>query len=62
MSEHPINSNEWSKCYPEPRDRAPLSLISVTQLTEWMNSGKQAGKDYLVVDVRRTDCTVSLSS
>lgn len=66
MSDHPINSNEWSKCYPEPKNRSadvgsvPLSMISVTELAEWMDTGKEAGKDYLVVDVRRTDCTVSV--
>lgn len=58
---HPINSSDWPKVYPVPRDRSlsPLKSITPSELADLMRNPKQkAGKDFLVVDVRRADCEV----
>lgn len=58
---HPINKSDWFDAYPPPRDRSssyPLSVISVHELADRLDRGQKPGRDLLVVDVRRTDCTV----
>jgi arsenical-resistance protein 2 len=48
----------WHKAYPEPSTKSPEQL-SRDELLGWIHHGKQAGKDFLVVDVRKLDHTVS---
>ncbi|KAF4767228.1 hypothetical protein N7455_006852 [Penicillium solitum] len=43
----------WHAAYPAPRGAAPS--ISREELLQWIREGKQAGKDFLLVDLRRTD-------
>ncbi|CRL19553.1 Rhodanese-like [Penicillium camemberti] len=43
----------WHAAYPAPRGAA--SSISREELLQWIREGKQAGKDFLLVDLRRTD-------
>ncbi|SPO22141.1 uncharacterized protein UTRI_02147_B [Ustilago trichophora] len=51
--DHPINRAEWQKVYGEPTTKP--GSISVDELTAWY-AGKTPGKDFIVVDVRRSDC------
>lgn len=55
--EHPINKAEWQKVYGEPTTKP--GSISVDELTGWY-ADKTPGKDFVVVDVRRSDCDVSV--
>ncbi|OQE05298.1 hypothetical protein PENVUL_c025G00080 [Penicillium vulpinum] len=43
----------WHAAYPPPRGAAPS--ISREELLQWIQEGKQAGKDFVLVDLRRTD-------
>lgn len=43
----------WHAAYPAPRTVA--SSISRLDLFGWMKEGKKAGKDYILIDLRRTD-------
>ncbi|KGO36852.1 hypothetical protein PEX1_051950 [Penicillium expansum] len=43
----------WHAAYPAPRGVA--TSISREELLQWIREGKQAGKDFLLVDLRRTD-------
>ncbi|KAJ5827191.1 hypothetical protein N7447_003954 [Penicillium robsamsonii] len=43
----------WHAAYPAPRSAAPS--ISREELLQWIKDGKQAGKDFILVDLRRTD-------
>ncbi|KAJ5486052.1 hypothetical protein N7530_000352 [Penicillium desertorum] len=43
----------WHAAYPAPRGAAPS--ISREELVQWIRDGKQAGKDFILVDLRRTD-------
>ncbi|KAJ5516888.1 hypothetical protein N7527_008448 [Penicillium freii] len=43
----------WHAAYPAPRGAAPS--ISREELLQWIQEGKQGGKDFLLVDLRRTD-------
>ncbi|CAG8887035.1 unnamed protein product [Penicillium egyptiacum] len=43
----------WHAAYPAPRGAA--SSISREELLQWIRDGKQAGKDFVLVDLRRTD-------
>lgn len=54
--QHPINQNDWWKVYGEPTTQP--GTISVDELTAWY-AEKTPGKDFVIVDVRRTDCDVS---
>lgn len=56
QEEHPINKSDWSKVYGEPITKP--GSISVDELTAWY-ADKTPGKDFVVVDVRRSDCDVS---
>jgi len=51
----PVN---WKEKYPAPSTMTPPT-ITREELLRWINEGKQAGKDFLVVDLRRNDRTVS---
>ena len=57
---HPIQASDWHKAYPAPSDRSskPLLQLDPTELQE-RTKGQTAGKDYVIVDVRRADCEVS---
>lgn len=54
--EHPINRSDWQKVYGEPTTKP--GSIHVDELTAWY-ADKTPGKDFVVVDVRRSDCEVS---
>ncbi|KAG0155256.1 Rhodanese-like [Penicillium digitatum] len=43
----------WHAAYPSPRGAAPS--ISREELLQWIQEGRQAGKDFILVDLRRTD-------
>ncbi|KAJ5135727.1 uncharacterized protein N7515_005005 [Penicillium bovifimosum] len=43
----------WHAAFPAPKSVAPS--ISREELLQWIRDGKQAGKDYVLVDLRRTD-------
>ncbi|KAJ5561902.1 hypothetical protein N7535_003635 [Penicillium sp. DV-2018c] len=43
----------WHAAFPAPKREAPS--ISREELLQWIRDGKQAGKDYVLVDLRRTD-------
>ncbi|ODM14271.1 hypothetical protein SI65_10326 [Aspergillus cristatus] len=46
----------WKEKYPAPSTMTPPT-ITREQVLGWINEGKQAGKDFLVVDLRRNDHT-----
>ncbi|KAI8675697.1 Rhodanese domain-containing protein [Fusarium keratoplasticum] len=52
---HPTNV-PWYDAYPKPSTLTP-PVISRAELLEWIKQGKEAGNDYLVVDLRRDDHT-----
>ena len=49
----------WYAAYPAPKS-VPGS-ISALEFFHWLQDGKKAGKDFILVDFRRTDCEVSSS-
>lgn len=51
------NTTPWYEAYPEPSTKSPPT-ISRQELLKWINEGKLAGKDYIVVDVRGKDHVV----
>ena len=51
------NSKPWFEAYPEPSTKTPPT-ISRQELLKWINAGKLAGKDYIVIDVRGKDHVV----
>ncbi len=57
--EHSINQSEWWKVYGEPAVKP--GAVSVDELTAWYET-KTPGRDFVVVDVRRSDCEVSVPS
>lgn len=50
------NETPWHAAYPSPK--AIPSSISREEVLNMIKSGKQAGKDFVLVDVRRTDFEV----
>lgn len=59
--EHPINANDWAKAYPEPRARTPtLTSITPREIEQRLDQGQKHGIDFVIVDVRRTDCTAMI--
>lgn len=46
----------WHAAYPAPR--AVASSVSRLDLLGWMKEGKKVGKDYVLIDLRRTDFEV----
>lgn len=49
----------WYATYPAQRNAA--SWVTKQTLLSWMEKGKTAGKDFVLVDLRRTDFEVILS-
>jgi arsenical-resistance protein 2 len=47
----------WFAAYPTSRDQCPAS-ISRSELLKLFRDGKEAGKDFALVDLRRTDFDV----
>ncbi|KAL4892741.1 Rhodanese-like domain-containing protein [Aspergillus ambiguus] len=43
----------WHAAFPAPRNTA--ASITREEVLQWMREGKQAGKDYVLVDLRRND-------
>jgi arsenical-resistance protein 2 len=48
----------WHTAYPSPRTTTPKS-ISCEDLLQCLQAGQQAGNDFLLVDLRRTDFEVN---
>lgn len=46
----------WHAAYPAPK--ATPDALSRQELLQWFREGKQAGRDFVLVDVRRTDFEV----
>ncbi|MCJ1279894.1 hypothetical protein MMC21_007718 [Puttea exsequens] len=51
-----VKVTPWYDAYPAPSTRTPPT-ISRQELLAWMNQEKVAGKDFVVVDVRKLDHT-----
>lgn len=49
----------WHSAYPAPRNKNPASITRV-QLLKDLDAGQQSGKDFLLIDLRRTDFEVRL--
>jgi arsenical-resistance protein 2 len=47
-------SPPWYDAYPKPRNTSPES-ITRSDLLQRLRSGHQPGKDFLLIDLRRTD-------
>lgn len=54
--EQETNPPPWHAAYPAPQSTA--QALPRTELLQWIREGKQAGKDFVLVDVRRTDFEV----
>lgn len=50
----------WHAAYPAPRNTA--DSLPRHELLQWFRDGKQPGKDFVLVDLRRTDFEVYLPS
>jgi arsenical-resistance protein 2 len=46
----------WHAAFPAPRGVAPS--ISREELLQWIRGDKQAGKDFVLIDLRRADYEV----
>ncbi len=44
----------WHAAYPAPRNAPPAS-ISCAELLQYFRDGKKAGKDFILIDLRRND-------
>ena len=44
----------WHEAFPKPRTQSPAG-VSRQELLQWLQDGKKPGKDFLLVDLRRTD-------
>ncbi|KAJ5157487.1 Rhodanese-like domain-containing protein [Penicillium canariense] len=55
MAVQPNSTNEapWHAAYPAPN--AAAGSLPRHELLQWFRDGKQPGKDFVLVDVRRTD-------
>ncbi|KAL8929091.1 MAG: hypothetical protein Q9172_000634 [Xanthocarpia lactea] len=49
----------WHDSYPPPK--SVLSSIHRTELLHWFQEGEKPGKDFILIDLRRTDHEVSQS-
>jgi hypothetical protein len=49
----------WHAAYPAPT--AAASIVTREMVMSWMQAGRLPGKDFVLVDLRRTDYEVSLS-
>lgn len=52
----PVAEKPWHAVYPAPKTTA--AVITRESLLTWMLEGKVAGKDFVLVDLRRTDFEV----
>jgi hypothetical protein len=52
----PVAEKPWHAAYPAPKTTA--AVITRESLLSWMLEGKVAGKDFVLVDLRRTDFEV----
>lgn len=52
------NPPPWHAAYPAPN--ATPGALPRQELLRWFREGKQAGRDFVLVDVRRTDFEVCL--
>lgn len=52
-------ADQWYSHLPEPQ--AAVETISVEEVADLVKKGSKAGKDFLIVDVRRNDLEVSVS-
>ncbi len=50
----PTENTPWHAAYPKPKNTSPDS-ISRSELLERLNRGKQPGRDFLLIDLRRND-------
>lgn len=57
--EHPINGPDWWRVHPAAGSQAQPGHVSVDEVTEWLNGTMVPGRDFLIIDVRRSDCEVS---
>lgn len=46
----------WHAAYPAPK--STVASLPRHELLQWFRDGKKAGKDFVLVDVRRTDFEV----
>ncbi|KAL2009691.1 hypothetical protein VTN00DRAFT_5498 [Thermoascus crustaceus] len=53
-SQPSTNERPWHEAYPAPRTVAPAS-VTREQVLQWFRDGKTPGKDFVLVDLRRTD-------
>lgn len=58
MTTQETNPPPWHAAYPAPK--ATAQALPRTELLQWFREGKQAGKDFVLVDVRRTDLEVPI--
>ncbi|KAH6714567.1 Rhodanese-like domain-containing protein [Leptodontidium sp. MPI-SDFR-AT-0119] len=49
----PVPEKPWHAAYPAPKTTA--AVITCEDLLSWMSEGNVAGKDFVLVDLRRTD-------
>ena len=52
----PVQSIPWYDAYPTPSTILPT--VSREQVLAWINQGNIPGKDFVVIDVTRSDHTV----
>lgn len=51
------NESPWYATYPTARNQSPTS-VTRRQLLQLFKDGKEPGKDFVLVDLRRTDFEV----
>lgn len=52
----------WHAAFPSPKKQEPGAMTCGEVLKMMKDSGSEAGKDYLLVDLRRTDHQVCVSA
>ncbi|KAJ5257228.1 hypothetical protein N7478_013332 [Penicillium angulare] len=50
----------WHAAYPDPKSTVPS--VSRAEVLNWLRDGRQSGKDFVLVDVRRTDHELAAAS
>jgi arsenical-resistance protein 2 len=50
-----IPSPPWHAAYPAPKNQEPASMTRDTLLEMIKNDGRVAGRDFVLVDLRRVD-------
>jgi arsenical-resistance protein 2 len=56
MADNTPREVPWHAAYPAPKSVA--ASLPRHKLLQWFHDGKKAGKDFVLVDVRRTDFEV----